>query len=190
MRPNIYQKHIDIPYSQSDMEVARRLLSVFNVHYAGEAAPEDRRDSDDDDDDDRSDGDGWPITLSPWVEELAVKLADILAYIRNDERARRYVIPPRRKVDGSWAGELAQLMWPLGFFWTVDIDEGEFPSGPFPEPEIGGRPVADTGADFIYIALHAIGLQFSDAEFRDQFTLLRLKLAQDFECDEDEGESD
>jgi hypothetical protein len=174
--PHIFEEPIDLPYIPDDLLLARKLLRTFNVYTAGDGGPAEREDGDRDDPND--------FILDEGTEMLAIKLSEILQGIRSDPLARRYIVPARRNAQGGWLGELWRLMEPLGCLWTVDIAEGELPSGPFSEPEVGDRPAANTGADFIYMGLRGMGLQFSDEEFREQFFVMLRDLRSTFEEEE------
>ena len=163
-----FERPIDLPYIADDHELAATLLEVFNVSYGDYDVAEEA------------------------LAELTDDLANSLTTIRNHPFAHAYRSEPCRLPDGTWLGELWWLMWPLGFIWLLEIDQGELPAGPFPEPELGHRPAANTGADFIYMALKAMGLRFIDEEFRDQFHVmvadLRRELSDGSDADEDEDE--
>lgn len=165
---NVFDQPIDLPYIDNDREAATALLTIFNVHGAGE------------------------IRSAGPPAELVTELAEIVSDIRGSWLAQAYAYVPHRTAAGTWLGELWRLMWPLGYFWRLELDPPNSPAGPFPEPEVGSRPAAGTGADFIYMAMRTIGLRFSDEEFREQFHVLVADLNRELSdgSEEDEGEGE
>jgi hypothetical protein len=123
--------------------------------------------------------------------ECSTELASILCKIDRNPMSDHYWWEPARNLIGKWDGKLADLMWPLGYFWVLEIDAGELPGGPFPDPADIGPPKQFSGARFVYDGLRALGLRFSDAEFFDQFLIMKADLGRHLARDpEDYGCSD
>lgn len=162
MSPSI-PDHIDIPYCDEDGEVALEVLRIFNFE------PDDS---------------GVNIPAARFEEDfegLVAELVRILSEIRLTA-----VIPSGRLGD-----KLVEQIYPLVLFWYYDLDR-EWPWSTFPEPEVGGRPMAGSGADFVYVVLKAIGVKFDDHSFRIQFDNARRKAATDvgyeLEFENDDGD--
>lgn len=80
--------------------------------------------------------------------ELRDQLATILAAIDGAPEAVAYQCEPQRNCEGEWHGQLAYLMADIGFFWVLEMEPGNLPGGPFPDPPHVGPPLPDTGAAF------------------------------------------
>ena len=142
--------HTDtIPINASDLEIARHVVSLYWFFYKNE-------------DQDPPFGQGL---LCSEGEKAAEEIATLIRILRFSTHGLK---PSRHKA------VLARNLQLLCTCWLTVT--GEVPEGYFPEPEIGGRPAPHSAAGFCYIMLSAVGCQFSDREFKDQFAESRAKV--------------
>ena len=154
---HLISDHMEIPYSDSDEYVARFMLSEFGYE------PEDRRE-----DPPANVAPIRPEIFDPDFQELVVKFTSILAAARSQGKLTK----------GDLGEELWRHLYELGWFWSLDLDR-DWPSGPYPEQDAEYWPTDGSAADFMYVALMAVGIQFSNRNFRQHFLTMRRKLAID-----------
>jgi hypothetical protein len=140
---------MDISYIEDVEELADQLLYVFEINGWDLV--------------DTEDGEEWESN------EFRDRLIHALHNLRADPLAQYYMLDAAiQPNDGS--GKLADLMEELTVLWNGYI-EHEFPRHiPFDEPELGGRPMAASVGDFLYLACQGAGLKFTNEVFRVHFT--------------------
>jgi hypothetical protein len=157
--------HIDIPFTEDLSELTWRLISVFRIDKALTFELGD-------------------LVAEPDDSELVNfkrRLLQILLAIRNDPRLECYKI--EENIRGDDVSDLWRHLFDLALLWWTKLHR--LPGGPFPEPEVGHRPMANTCADFLYGAIRGLGLSVSDLEFRRQFMMMMSEFKERV-CDDHE----
>lgn len=153
-------KYNEIPFSDSNIAIARRLVWMFGYsHEGGVPAPlvGGRGEVDEE------------VHLCARGEKTALELAQLLDLVRNyGNKTHR----SKKRVNALRIG----ITMLCGFWMAVT---GEVPDGRFPDPAVGNRPAPNTAAGFTYIAMRAVGCQFTDRAFREHFSKVRDSMERD-----------
>jgi hypothetical protein len=179
-----FEKHLTIRCFTCAYEAACWLLWVFRICSSSMGTAHHGCDDDCTDDEviDGAGNDDGDDADDDDANELRMRLAEILSW---------YVVDLAAPPDDAMF-DLTGAVDSLAEFWWIDVEE--MPTGPFPDVEAthlgGARPAANTGADFVYMALRSIGRVFSDTAFRRAFEAFRQRMRDDGwieEEEEDEG---